>query len=1191
MSRSPTFDDFIAGEARGDASNFKGTDYHLLYSIWLMLTKQVRSVHFFEGNDVLAKPCVPTKCNSEDTSAALVACSNDDTDEWIQLKCTAAVWTRSELLDGHLLVNFICNSYLSDSRKRAWRVRLATTAEIQSPEIIEFVENPTAFPSLEKKARAIVESAFATLSNTLGSGPTKELIFDRLLAVLRAMAECRPISRREIYAESLAELAYLFTDRQIAYQALNQLVGRMLQDAGSNGQEPRVYDQEWLASTTGRGAAASLPFDESAASGCDAQVRARFPIGFTRERLVQRQAGLRQIDDFVKSPDSIFILSGRSGTGKSWLVTDWAHSTAHGRARLLVPGRMVIPGTSLIQLIAGEMRSLTSSVNDDLTLFHRIVKPAGFPTFGPLVLVLDDVRADFSRRSEFVAQLSQLVEDGQKYGIKFLITCQSDVLKSIGPYLHRTFGVFSPERERTSGVDSGSYSLEEFTDDELGAYVGMRAEGDNAERILHRLRDPRFLEFHNPYALDLVFDELMQDPRAPIIDVPATLFAKCYRERIERQSAAAAVLCGYGANDVSLIVKEIAAVLWTRRSETVTYLQLCHAITSHFSQASQPVLEALRSDGLIDVSIAIQFSDAKIAARLFAEHLLENTSSFPEMIAQLRIERDHDIVVQMCALSDDPCSLVTAISKADRQWSPALAEGLERCDPNDRRIIATLLALSRHEDGNWPVIDSFGRFAIRSKTGRKELLRLFLSHHEDERYFAERALWHIGPFVPEFLARAMRLRFRLTRRSPKDDKKRISWRRQLARALSVAARIDSRYAASCISPILELIEQTIAEELKREIPDRRLDFALRDKLLGEFDQISALVAAYVDAAEWARFIADLKSTEVVVRTRAVNALELVGRVLHARIQSEMCAAIASELNPTLLARVLWNSFRLAKSTSTQVLAAIATNLGVCVSSYESLAATLGLLEVLAESRPTEVRVLLASLTNELSEEERLLVSEIELVCAIRCSQMLRDDKLQHVTQWNEDDVRAFAPANRLIALRFNAAVDVLRAGVEIGLVGLPDIWRMELRDCGPDHFMLDLSKWFRISSQGALSHTTSTLLIKCLIDVVREANEVQPDVRDKWRKNLRFQLARDCLDLLCEILVFESAPELFIRQVPDDWERLYIARELLERGVRRPELIKCALEECERRAKSATAQASHERGACLSILQKVAPEG
>jgi hypothetical protein len=46
-------------EALGDWSNLKGSRYHLVYALWLILRDQAGGVHFYKGNDLLARSAEP----------------------------------------------------------------------------------------------------------------------------------------------------------------------------------------------------------------------------------------------------------------------------------------------------------------------------------------------------------------------------------------------------------------------------------------------------------------------------------------------------------------------------------------------------------------------------------------------------------------------------------------------------------------------------------------------------------------------------------------------------------------------------------------------------------------------------------------------------------------------------------------------------------------------------------------------------------------------------------------------------------------------------------------------------------------------------------------------------------------------------------------------------------------------------
>ena len=49
------------------------------------------------------------------------------------------------------------------------------------------------------------------------------------------------------------------------------------------------------------------------------------------------------------------------------------------------------------------------------------------------------------------------------------------------------------------------------------------------------------------------------------------------------------------------------------------------------------------------------------------------------------------------------------------------------------------------------------------------------------------------------------------------------------------------------------------------------------------------------------------------------------------------------------------------------------------------------------------------------------------------------------------------------------------------------------------------------------------------------------DVLDSWQTNVRFLLVRDCLDVLIALLSHRSDPEIWVRELPHDWEVLYVA--------------------------------------------------
>ena len=102
----------VAGaEARGDESNLKGTDYHIIYALWLLIVQRREPIYFFAGNDLLARPVAAPHELSANLS---LTAPTEEVDQWIQLKCVAKPWTPSAVLEENLVFNFILNSYVSE---------------------------------------------------------------------------------------------------------------------------------------------------------------------------------------------------------------------------------------------------------------------------------------------------------------------------------------------------------------------------------------------------------------------------------------------------------------------------------------------------------------------------------------------------------------------------------------------------------------------------------------------------------------------------------------------------------------------------------------------------------------------------------------------------------------------------------------------------------------------------------------------------------------------------------------------------------------------------------------------------------------------------------------------------------------------------------------------------------------------
>src|SRR5258708_12590843 len=113
-------------EIRGDGNNLKGTEYPLVYVLWLLLCRNARSVAFYRGNDLLADPAPPLAPEETSKLVPAIHVQDPEEDEWIQLKATRDPWTVTALLDENLLFNFMLNPLSSAVGGKAWITCLVT---------------------------------------------------------------------------------------------------------------------------------------------------------------------------------------------------------------------------------------------------------------------------------------------------------------------------------------------------------------------------------------------------------------------------------------------------------------------------------------------------------------------------------------------------------------------------------------------------------------------------------------------------------------------------------------------------------------------------------------------------------------------------------------------------------------------------------------------------------------------------------------------------------------------------------------------------------------------------------------------------------------------------------------------------------------------------------------------------------
>jgi hypothetical protein len=415
-------------EILGDWRVVKGTHYHLVYTIWLLLCQKVPRVAFYQGNDLTARiapPPVPTL----DASAVSVALHVEQAEEdvWVQLKSSDDAWPPKALIQ-KVLTNFLFNALKSEHEGRAWSVRVVSPGPVRRGEVQEFVNNPGQHPVLVSELNGVVEGVHKALQEQERDVVSVPGLWLRALSILAQLAQDAPAYLEQFKTEIALELAYALPDRRAVDQTFLSLLGALEEDAALGPANARWYDAEWLSEK------ATLPLllhgllDTDPVAACSQQVQDVLPAsGWRAERFAQRTSLSNALQQFLANDATLFVLVGRSGTGKSWALADWSVRVLHDRMRVLLPGSDLDVERRLPGLVARRLSRFTSAEWRDEQILRRLQAAALVQGQGPLVIILDDVQPSSGDVEAFRRDLKRLVEECRATGAKLVLSCQEQI--------------------------------------------------------------------------------------------------------------------------------------------------------------------------------------------------------------------------------------------------------------------------------------------------------------------------------------------------------------------------------------------------------------------------------------------------------------------------------------------------------------------------------------------------------------------------------------------------------------------------------------------------------------------------------------------------------------------------------------------------------------------------------------------
>lgn len=1203
----------LSKDALGDWSGFKGTEYHLLYALWRILRRGADRVSFYEGNDLLAQPITPPKIDEpENASPIALHVEEANEDVWIQLKSTESTWSRSSFIpanteDDNLLKNFLCNAVRSESEGRSWRVELVTQGFVTRNELEEFIAQPSRHPKLNDRLNEIIARAATDLK---AAGYSQDRVSDvKLFAysmkILSELAKAKPISRELLLTQIELELAYACYDRDLATQVLRALIGALLSDVSAFPVPGQPYDLNWINDVAGFVVKTRPPFDANPVSSCTYANGKAAPRDWNSNYFAPRVRLETALDQFVQAPQPLFVLVGRSGSGKSWSLMDWADRVLHDRMRLFLPATALNRNRELSAVVADALRSQTSADVGNEKLLRKFQGASRVVGQGPAVLILDDLHVR-STDVTLAQDLASLVKECREHDIKLVLSCQDQVWKRHG--LWREISPFDlyvadvdagkressiapkpdeDESESTAATDGSSvqpeatYSFElvDFTPEEMTAALRCRLPHDRAERAGLLLAAPSFAALRNPYYFARYIEIHGAELERGTATLPTVSIDDLLDARVTQLLESVAERLLLNIADVQPSFEVLVDALWNSRPNGLAYSETVNSISSDLPDHAGEFISELREKGFLTWESPLRIVEQPIAERLFAKRLAEGTQAV-EGFTELRPNEDVGVVTALMRGNRfDPITLAEALIRQDQQWVRGVAEALAQCDPKDYRVLGLLVALMHSDPDKVFIIEAanaLGQLAAREERSLKFVASMYLDLTSSDRYGSGYALGAAMKFDPERVASAIRLRLsraaRVTGVFPSDiDKKRD---KLLTGSLEPLSLIGNRKSAEVGRQLLRRYEHLAGTG------EHNLNF----KFLEDVDRGRGRIALYDDRA-FDELLSDLESNDRLIRYRAACAIRGPAIEQPLRVQKTLYAAMLREPEYVqTINRILLAAYPLVSADPYSLLKALSESPLTKWDRPLSTGQVLGHLGDLTWKFPNEVSNLLPKRLNGFSAGDRALVSEMHSYAWWRCAEHITDAK-QTLSDLTEPDLVDVPPELVPFALR-GAAI------AQLGLICLSEGGAEEL--AGEQYFYplgdliytyLNTRQFMQRHAQAIVSHPDFERLRDLLLKAVREGEPVSISPLDQPLVQSVFRSVVISLEMLTFLANAMPNPMLLLNDLPRDWRALHMASELLESGRREQSLIDFTETVCEEVNKGwTTMQAGAEREKCLAQL-------
>lgn len=1215
-------------EIIGDWNNLKGTHYHLIFALSLILTRQ-SSVEFYKGNDLFAYslttislesmvtvPPLPDESLTSDSASPVSLYSpSSGEDWWIQLKSTKSKWTMTQLLKENLLINFIYNAFESGKRGHKWRAWLVTQGEIDSDKILKFIATPTDYPELNKRFNEIIDEAYTQIiKNDPSLKDFRHEIYRIACLILEQISETEPVPLAVMQLQIEKELALAFPDRESINQICKSLLGAMIEDSAAGPDAAKVYNSDWVNLTVQRPVIRQDLLDKSVSSACDAAVqRAASLIGYDSDLVVPREAFANSFSRYLASDKTCYVLLGTNGVGKSWMSTYAAISMLKNQSRLLIRGIAFNGEKKLEDLVADELRKYSSANWSNSQFLQKLMAAPRKEDQPSFVIILDDL-SPVGNVEKYCNNLEQLVRDCKEAGAKLVVTCQLHIWNflRLGKYLAQT-DVFrlksnesvslrnanspleeSPDSNTTIFQNLGKHSqqkysfvLSDFSPEEMEKAVHQRLPEAAAVVVYNQLRMPSFQALRKPFFFDRYFEKNISHLRKPK-EVPSAyideLLDWIIDSAVERSSADLEL----SKDDLEPTLIKLIEALWTQRPQGLKYREAIEALKPEIADKAGDVINSWRRSGFLTFEGNINFAQPLVADRIFAKLVARKTDETNfEFLTELDLEKDFGTVIAYLRQSSAPTVPAEKLIKLNNEWTSTIVAGLAQTEGKDWRVLAMLSSLLyeyQYSDLSGDIYNALGQLAARSNRAYKWVAEMYLGDHAQTWRRGAYAFTSTVEYEPRRVEKAVRTRLMRLVEINRDffnKDKRKGW--ILANALSPFRNINHPTAARVGRRVVNRYKFILGSD-SEENQRRDWDF------IREADEIRGRVAIF-DEDEFTRLLTDLENENPVIRFRAAQRIIKLAIEKAEIIQEAICRRIELEDKASTLQRLLIAAYHLIAKFPDELL--ISLNRSSISNFTEGFRTTdslmFELLGNLAPKKANEIIDILPLALPNRDSVEQVLVGEMFIYAWWRVYEFSNHsadyspfelfDQID--TSEMELDFRPFVIRCQVVAL-------LARMCLELNIPTSDLTGRQRFYPgLNKDFLFIDFGDFLDKHLAILSAHESFEQFKQLLLECVRQSDPVNLYPLSRLR-NAVFNCGGSCLELLTDIAIAMPDPIPLLDALPHGWQAIRVTAELLKMGKSDDSVVNFAKLVLSEQEGSSTAQAdaeSRELRAQLGLLE------